>query len=138
MSKTLRIVLRWFPSLLVMLMIFLFSGRPTSELPNFGWFDVMLKKSGHMIGYALLALSYWQILQFRSDKRGLAWGLAILYAISDEFHQSFVPGRGASLWDVLIFDNLGALFSLGLFTRFRIKRSDAGSPIAENVKAKSQ
>jgi len=33
-------------------------------------------------------------------------------AITDEYHQSFVPFRSPSVWDVLVFDNLGALLSL--------------------------
>ena len=30
-----------------------------------------------------------------------AWAFSALYGLSDEFHQSFVPGRVASLWDAL-------------------------------------
>lgn len=119
-----------------MLMIFLFSARPASELPNFDWADRLVKKGGHMIGYALLALSYWQVFQFRQGKQGLAWCFAVLYAITDEFHQSFVPGRGASFWDVVIFDNLGALISLWLFTIIKSKRSDTIHPIVEKVNVK--
>jgi VanZ like family len=137
MSKTLQIVLRWLPALLIMLMIFLLSARPASDLPNFDWADRVVKKGGHMVGYALLALSYWQAFQFRQRKQGLAWCLAVLYAITDEFHQSFVPGRGASVWDVAIFDNLGALISLWLFTMVKLKRSDTIHPIVEEVNAKS-
>jgi VanZ family protein len=133
MSKTLQIVLRWLPALLVMLMIFLFSARPSSDLPDFGWADRIIKKTGHIIGYALLALSYWQVFQFKRGKQWLAWAFAILYAVTDEFHQSFVPGRGASVWDVVIFDNLGALVSLYGFTIIKSKRSDTVHPIVENV-----
>jgi VanZ family protein len=124
-----QIVLRWLPACLVMLMIFLFSARPASDLPNFDWADRIVKKGGHMIGYALLALSYWQVFQFRHGKQVLAWYFAVLYAITDEFHQSFVPGRGASIWDVVVFDNLGALISLWLFTIVKSKRSDTIHPI---------
>lgn len=67
-----------------------------------------------MLGYGLLALSYWNALDRAKGKRPVAWLLAVFYAVTDEFHQSFVPGRNASFWDVLIFDNLGALISLWL------------------------
>ena len=73
-----------------------------------------------MVGYALLALSFWYALEWKSDRRWLAWLLAILYAITDELHQSYVPGRHPSVWDVVIFDNLGALISLwvaGVFVK---------------------
>ena len=138
MSKALQILLRWLPALLVMLMIFLFSAHPASELPRFDWADRIVKKGGHMVGYGLLALSYWQVSRFRQGKQWIAWCFAVLYAITDEFHQSFVPGRNASIWDVLIFDNLGALISLWLFTIVKSKRSDTVHPIVEKVNAKNR
>ena len=48
-----------------------------------------------------------------------------LLCVSDEFHQSFVPGRFPSIWDVLIFDNLGAVISLWLVDHYiKQKRPD--------------
>lgn len=67
-----------------------------------------------MLGYGLLAWSYWYGLAMRPHKRWVAWFLAILYAVTDEYHQSFVAGRSSSAWDVLVFDNLGALISIWL------------------------
>jgi VanZ family protein len=120
-----RIVHRWFPALLMMLVIFWFSSQPSNELPYFDWADRIVKKGSHMIGYGLLAILYWRIFDHRNDKRWSAWFLAVLYAVADEFHQSFVAGRNASAWDVLIFDNLGALVSLWLAGRFiKPKRPD--------------
>lgn len=82
----------------------------------------------------MLALSYWHALGFRREKRWLAWLLTFVYAMTDEFHQSFVPGRFASIWDVLIFDNAGALISLGLITWYRKqKRPDVIHPIVEQA-----
>ena len=78
-----------------------------------------MKKSGHVIGYAALAASYWRGLGMKKEKRWLAWLLAILYAVTDEYHQSFTPGRHPSVWDVLIFDNLGALIALWLANRYQ-------------------
>jgi VanZ family protein len=112
MSAMKQIVPRWFPAILLMGLIFWFSAQPGEELPVFGWADTIVKKSGHMLGYGLLALSYWYALALDSRRRWLVWLLAILYAATDEVHQSFVAGRHASIWDVAIFDNLGALFSL--------------------------
>ena len=107
-------ILNWIPALVVMGVIFWFSAQSGEELPVFSWADKIVKKSGHMIGYALLAFWYWYALGLQSNRRWLAWLLAILYAATDEYHQSFVPYRGPSIWDVLIFDNLGALLSLWL------------------------
>ena len=44
--------------------------------------------------------------------------LAFLYAITDEFHQRFTPGRTPSIYDVLI-DTLGAVFGLGIWVWIR-------------------
>ncbi len=42
------------------------------------------------------------------------WGFVILYAVSDEVHQLFVPGRGGQLTDVII-DTAGAGAGLGIY-----------------------
>ncbi len=129
-----QIVLRWIPALFMMLLIFLVSAQPSSHLPNFDWADKFVKKSGHIVGYAILALLYWRAFDFKDSKRWGAWLLAFLYAITDEFHQSFVPGRHPAIWDVLIFDNFGALISLWLVTLYRKqKRPDSFHPIVEQT-----
>jgi hypothetical protein len=136
MSKALRIALRWLPALLLMLTIFMVSAQDSSHLPYFNWADRVVKKGGHMIGYALLVLSYWRALDFRQEKWWLAWCLTILYAVTDEYHQSFVAGRFPSIWDVLVYDNLGALLSLGLFSLYKTQRSDSLGQIVEGANAK--
>lgn len=93
-----------------MITIFLFSSRSSSELPNYGSWDYLVKKSAHAIGYGLLALSYLYALPKKNYF--LAWLLAVLYSLTDEFHQSFVPGRTPSLIDVFVFDNIGAVIML--------------------------
>jgi VanZ family protein len=122
MIKKLTIQLyNWIPALLVMSVIFWFSSQPSSNLPNFDWADTVIKKGGHMLGYALLAWAYWRALHFQPNTSGLAWLLAILYAITDEYHQSFVTGRFPSATDVFVFDNLGALLSLWI-TNINLKQ----------------
>ena len=116
MKKILNIVPRWFPAFLMMAIIFAFSSRAKDELPNFQDWEYFVKKSSHFFVYALLALSYIRALPRRNYI--LAWVLAILYALSDEFHQSFVPGRMSSLIDVFVFDNLGAIVALSIHRYF--------------------
>lgn len=111
MSKILNIVPRWLPSLVLMAVIFIFSSQTGDDLPDFGGWDYFFKKGAHAVGYGFLALSYLPALTGR--KYFPSWLLAVLYSATDEFHQSFVPGRSASVIDVLVFDNLGA--ALGLF-----------------------
>ena len=136
MSKAIQIVLRWLPALLVIGAIFWFSAQPASELPRFDWADRIVKKGGHMAGYALLALSCWRGLGFRKQRWWLAWSFTMLYAVTDEFHQSFVPGRHPSIWDVLVFDNLGALVSIWVLDLYKTQRSDSLGPIVGRLKAK--
>lgn len=106
----------------MMAAIFAFSSIPSVELPNFGLLDYLVKKGAHALGYGLLALSYiWGLKREKTkiDPRLFifAWILATLYSASDEFHQSFVPGRHPAYTDVLI-DSLGAAFALFLVRRF--------------------
>jgi VanZ family protein len=126
---------KWLPALLMMLVIFWFSAQPASEMPTFAWAESVVKKGGHMIGYGFLALAYWRAFDFKAEKRWLAWLLAVLYAVTDEFHQSFVPGRKATISDILIFDNFGALISLWLISRYRKeKRPGSIRPVADEAK----
>ena len=105
---------KWLPAMLMMGIIFWFSAQPSSNLPNLDWADKALKKGGHILGYAMLSWSYWYALDMKPNKLWLAWLFAILYAMTDEYHQSFVIGRNPSVWDVAVFDNLGALITLGV------------------------
>jgi VanZ family protein len=108
-------------SIALMLIIFLASSEPTAGPSHFNLAEKIVRKSGHFIGYFLLALSYYHTLGGKPNKRWVAWFIALLYAVTDEFHQSFVPGRDASIWDVLIFDNLGALLGSWLGVRWTKK-----------------
>jgi VanZ family protein len=122
MLKTISYLRRWGPALLLMAVIFAFSSFPASELPNFDWADRIVKKGGHALGYGMLALSYLRGLKGASkDVRPrwfyLAWGMATLYSATDEFHQSFTPGRHPAVTDVMI-DAVGAAVALLLASRY--------------------
>ncbi len=103
---------RWWPAIVMMTAIFLFSAIPSNEMISFGWLDLLIKKGGHMCGYALLGATLWRAV-FNEKKSGFLFPfiMTIAFAVSDEFHQSFVPGRNAAWIDVGI-DSLGA--GLGL------------------------
>lgn len=108
----------WGISILMMAVIFIFSSTPGDQLPNFGFTDSLVKKGGHMLGYGLLSIAYWQGLKWDKKQIKWAWLLAVLYALTDEFHQSFVSGRHASLFDVILFDATGAGIALWITRRF--------------------
>lgn len=106
--------LRWLPALLVMAFIFFVSSLPASRLPYFGEYDLLIKKGSHALGYGLLGLAYYYALPPRLSivyRWLMAFLMAVLFALSDEFHQSFVEGRNSSIVDVLI-DGGGAALAL--------------------------
>ena len=114
MSKRSLNLLRWLPAIIMMLLIFFFSSRTAAQIPYFGSIDFLVKKGGHAIGYGMLGLSYYYALPKTLSVRYrwlMAWLMAILFALSDEFHQSFVAGRTSTVRDVLI-DSAGAGFAL--------------------------
>ncbi len=85
-------------------LIFTFSSMSQIKVSQFILWDFIAKKSAHVIEYAILF-----VLIFRATKGkwSLSYFLLILYAVSDEFHQKFVPGRSSSPLDIG-FDATGA------------------------------
>jgi VanZ family protein len=125
-------VLRFLPAVLMMLAIFLFSAGSAFHTQE-PLLQTIINKGGHMTGYGLLALAFWRMFEFEKRRFWLAWLLAVLYALTDEYHQSFVPGRHPSLFDVFFYDALGALIVLWLASRFlESKRPGPRDPVAEN------
>ena len=80
-------------------------------------FHLLVRKAGHLTEYAILATLAARAFRTSSHdllRRHWFWVsllLAIAYALTDEFHQSFVPSRTASVYDSLI-DSAGALIAL--------------------------
>jgi VanZ family protein len=84
------------------------------------WVVLVFRKCAHLTEYAVFGFLCWRALRkpVKNDLRSWSWkeaGLAVflvaLYAGSDEFHQSFVPGRDASIRDVMI-DTIGGIVGL--------------------------
>lgn len=74
---------------------------------------MLIRKCAHFTEYGIL---FWLLIRGPMAERPyLALMLCVVYALSDEGHQAFVPGRTASLYDVAL-DSTGALFSHFLTT----------------------
>ena len=77
-----------------------------------------VRKAAHFSIYTLLGISLSFSLMLTLKKRKLLWLFTqlscMLYAVSDEFHQLFVPGRSCELRDVII-DSLGTALGIALF-----------------------
>lgn len=107
---------RWVPAIIVMAAIFILSSLTGDQVhnliemvkaflrqfvregegPSIDWTIV-----GHACGYALLGATY--LHGFAPSQRWAPWlssGAVLLYSLSDEFHQLFVPGRTATFFDL--------------------------------------
>ena len=115
-----RAVSRFAPPLLLMAVIFFLSAQPDLN-SGLGALDTILRKLAHMAEFGLLALLWWRAFGYRA--RPAAATIAILYAISDEWHQSFVEGRVGSPIDVLI-DTAGVAVAMVAATRLRARRRE--------------
>jgi len=121
MKKILLFLKLWLPVGFWCGAIFYLSSLPHLATP-WGTWDIIFRKIAHITEYGILAFLIWRAI-FHSIKVNLsktyAWSgaLSLLYAISDEIHQSFVPTRHGSIYDILI-DGLG----IGLVLYFLIVR----------------
>ncbi|TCO68517.1 VanZ family protein [Marinisporobacter balticus] len=86
-------------------------------------FNHIVRKNAHFFAYLALGIFVMNAMR-RSGRYGyksvvLVLLICILYAISDEVHQLFVPGRGPGVKDVLI-DSAGA--SVGTLVHLGMSR----------------
>jgi VanZ family protein len=127
----------WLPVLIWLGLIFVgstdaLSAEQTSRflVPFLRWLDPQisfatiaaihfaLRKLGHLTEYAIFAALLWRALRRGTHLQAkmsilflLAWLAAAIFAVTDEFHQSFVPSRTASPIDMMI-DICGAMIGL--------------------------
>ena len=127
----------WLPVLLWMIFVFigstdLMSAEHTSRFigPFLRWvapdistatvesIQLLVRKCAHLAEYAILAALFYRALRHGQDNfwraATLAFVAATFYASLDEFHQSFVPSRTGTAWDVGI-DSLGAVAGLVIY-----------------------
>jgi VanZ family protein len=124
-----RWISAWLPVAGLCAVIFALSSVPNLRFFYESWLDFVVRKSGHMAEFGLLA---W--LTFRGFTMTTDWSLGrrfwaallftFLYACSDEMHQRFVSGRAGQPKDVLI-DTAGAYIALILRRRTSESRRSA-------------
>jgi VanZ family protein len=108
----------WAAPFALMGVIFFLSAQPDLGT-DLGTIDLVGRKLVHMAEYALLFFLWWRALRTvtpRSQAIALALAISIGYAVTDEFHQSFVEGRNGNLVDVAI-DTVGASLAAFLVQR---------------------
>jgi VanZ family protein len=99
----------WLPPVVLMGIIFAFSAQPSLD-SGLGVIDLIGRKLIHFAEYALLCFLWWRPLATVTTPRRAAlyaFLIASGYALTDEFHQSFVEGRHGTPVDWLI-DSAGA------------------------------
>ena len=117
------------PPLVVMGFIFFLSAQTSSG--DHTVFGLLLRKLGHVTEYTVLTLCWWRALEglgVSRDQRvviALAVAIALVYAATDEFHQTFVSGRHGTPVDVLI-DSIGIAIAAALAARSYARRRSLG------------
>jgi VanZ family protein len=117
-------VVSWLLVLGWMVVIFCFSAQANSghETGKYlGQYNIMVRKCSHVFEFAVLFLLIrraW-VVTFKTGRLGRIATLAsaviaILYAATDEWHQSYVPGRSATFDDVLV-DCCGVFLAWGIW-----------------------
>lgn len=124
--------LRWLGVLAWAAMIFLASNQQGLAVSDDPGVDRPLRQVAHIGVYAVLTiLLTWALTGRRVPSLRLAAAcglLALLYGVTDELHQSFVPTRAGRPED-LVWDGLGALIAVGaiVVTTFAVRRRARGT-----------
>ena len=120
-----RALALWGPVAAYMAVIFMLSAQPQPPLP-----PQISATQGHSLGYMGLAVTVGRALAgglaagISFPTAVAAWAIASGYGATDEWHQSFVPGRSADVRD-WIADATGALLGAGACWAWGIIRSRA-------------
>jgi VanZ family protein len=107
----------WLPVALWATLIFALSARPDLSTGLGSW-DLIVRKAAHVAEYAVLGALLVRAL----SRPSAAFALGLVYAITDEIHQSFVRGRNASPLDVAI-DALGLAAGIAVWRMLRRRTS---------------
>ena len=99
-------------------------------------FHHYLRKTGHVLGYGMLSLLLlrgWRVTL--GDAHAWVWRTALMawvgtvfVAFMDEWHQSFIPSRHGTAWDVLLDSTAGLIFVFIAYAWLR--RSNAAEQTA--------
>ena len=129
MSSLIKLIKLWLPVIIWAGLIFFLSSIP--NLKTNLKFDFFLRKIAHGLEYCILTCLLYRAFKGSFNLNNFGFfiypaTLAFFYAVSDEFHQSFVPTRSASVGDVLI-DSIGILsfyIVLRILTNQKVEAKD--------------
>ncbi len=109
-------ILSWIYVVIWCGIIFFFSSIPDLKIKQLGFWDFVLRKIAHITEYAILSILVVRAFRLSTDfskKKIYVFStvFSMLYALSDELHQYFVPGRHFATTDLLI-DFVGVIIGL--------------------------
>ena len=130
-KRKIYIVFSWLFVAIIMVIIFKLSAQNAEESKElsdslvskiFQWIELyidgeLIRKFAHMLEFTALSFfldnsiyATWK----RKNANIIAFSITVLYAVGDEIHQLFVPGRAFQTSDILV-DSMGALIGAVLF-----------------------
>ena len=117
MPSSKQVVVYWVPAIAWMAAIFAVSSLQSSTIEGASGFTVP-PSVAHAVEYAVLAFLLSRLVLAQGKYTGASmWPIvlvvAIGYGLSDEFHQSVVPGRVPS-WQDIFYDSFGVVVGLML------------------------
>jgi VanZ family protein len=134
MNRRNRAILRSLAPIALMGLIFYLSAQPAAG--DLSWWEVALRKLGHISGYALLtALWVWALAGVVGRPVLFAALITLAYACTDEYHQTFVDTRHGTPVDILV-DSVGIALTC-LLIQARRRRPAEGEADARGGTARS-
>ncbi len=106
------------------------SGNTQTEITDMT--TLIVRKTAHFLEYFILGLlAFWTTICFLKNKLNVLLSIVfcVLYSVSDEVHQHFVPGRACRFWDIIIDLSGSALAVIVLAVIFK-KIKSLGEPNA--------
>ena len=101
-------------------LIFAASSRPDLRVSEDDLLDLVLRKAAHVVVFGVLAVLVARAIRGLAPRDAwtlaVAWIATLAYAVSDDWHQTFVAGRAGQPSDVMI-DTIGATLALLLLQR---------------------
>lgn len=119
-------VLAWLPAVAWAGLIFFLSAQPDETLEKLGLQGQLLSIGGHLVVYFVLMVLLVLALRNSTNLAPnrvyiVAFLIIALYGLSDEYHQSFVPGRKATIDDWIV-DLIGAAIAWVILLRLKHHR----------------
>ena len=123
-----------FPAVVWMIVIFIQSSIPYLSTPDLGF--KLHDKLAHIVEFGIFGLLLFRAFFFSKSSLLKKWshqftiGIGVIYAIFDEIHQSWVPGRAADKYDVIA-DIVGLIFVTVIFECWHRKKKKQGKMVFE-------